>query len=99
MGGDQVIRALQRAGLQATQLSSGKLIELFFEIYNEVAFDSFQSQPAVLNPVAPSAPKPAIPLRNQAPPQSMQAPPMPEPPLSQHQSSRNHPFIVEELSE
>lgn len=84
---DQVVRQLQRAGLKATQLSSERLIELFFELYNEVSFDSMQTQSAQLKPVvSQSAPKPA-----QSTPQPI--------PLQTMQGSKTHPFVVEELEE
>lgn len=93
---DQVVRALQRAGLKATQLSSEKLVELFFELYNEVSFDSIQTQATQLKPTAP--------VQTAAPKTMSQSAPMPAqvavpPPVQSPASSKTHPFVVEELHE
>ncbi|MEK7616560.1 MAG: hypothetical protein AAB414_00705 [Patescibacteria group bacterium] len=87
---DQVIRQLARAGLKATQLTSDKLTELFFDIYNEASFapiHSRQTQPATLkSPQVVKTPK-------KEPPPSM------PPPITRPSISKTHPFVVEELEE
>lgn len=86
---DQMIRQLQRAGLKATQLTSEKLVELFFDLYNEVGFENMQlpsesgqTQPIQLNPPPPVVPQTPTP-----------------PPIAQPSPSKTHPFVVEELEE
>lgn len=85
---DQLIRQLQRAGLKANQLTGTRLLELFFDIYNEVSFEtpiqSEQTQPVILKPPPQITPQP-------------RAQPMPS--LTQPSPSRTHPFVVEELEE
>lgn len=91
---DQITRQLARAGLRATQLTSEKLVELFFNIYNELYFENIQlpiepgqTQPTTLKTpisVSPSLPKTT---------------PTPKPPLTQPMPSKTHPFVVEELEE
>ncbi len=98
---DQVIRQLSRVGLKAIQLNSRELIELFYDIYNgqfveslavkPISPDSMQvqlNQPQQITktPIykSPAVDQPKIP--NQAPPLSSQ-------------TSKSHPFVVEELDE
>lgn len=85
---DQVIRQLQRAGLTATQFTTDKLAELFFDIYNESVQEVIQTQPMQLN--QPASFKPPT----QKPPPSSQTQP-----IIQTNPSRTHPFVVEELEE
>lgn len=108
---DQVVRALQRAGLKATQLSSERLVELFFEIYNEVSFDTIQTpiqsgsdligsgqtQPTVLNPKQTMS-APILKQTTPAPAKQPTSPPTPVP-ITPTQASKSHPFVVEELEE
>lgn len=95
---DQIIRQLQRVGLQATQLDKTRLVEVFYDIYNG---EELPSQIEV--PVKPEdltvrlknpQPVQAAPLPIQPPP-----PPPPTPAPTATQTSRNHPFVVEELTE
>lgn len=95
---DQVIKQLSRSGLKATQVTSGKLLELFFDIYNEVSFqtpsESTQIQPVQLkSPPPPPPKKETVPLQNipQNQPQSAS--------VTGPNQSRTHPFVVEELEE
>jgi hypothetical protein len=107
---DQVIRQLARGGLKATQLDSEKLLELFFDIYNEVSIESIRTQPTQLN--APQSPSPATSATQQPvtplPKETIQpipqtSPMAPAPPtqpiVSQPSASRTHPFVTEELEE
>lgn len=101
---DQVIRQLNRVGLQATQLSKRGLIELFYDIYNGEVLEQKASQtinPADLSvrlkdPVAQASTskesKPAFEVSLPVPNQ----PPVPVQPTTT-QSSKTHPFVVEEL--
>jgi len=97
---DQVIRQLNRVGLRATQLTERKLLELFYDIYNgqsvetipmkegperiEVSLKQPQPIPIVTGPTPP--PKPT----NQPVPTNSPLP-------MTGQTSRTHPFVVEEL--
>lgn len=97
---DQIIRQLNRVGLKATQLTEQKLIEVFYDIYNGQTIE----KPAIqtVNPQ-----ELAVKLKNPTPVQppiaAVQAPPVPPPaPMPQQiqsQGARNHPFVVEELTE
>ena len=91
---DQVIRQLARSGLKATQLTSNELIELFFDIYNEISFENVQTQPIQLkNPIPPKQP-----LRTQSPsPPASPAIGVASPAIGV--VSKTHPFVVEELEE
>ncbi len=92
---DQIGRQLARVGLEATQLTGPKLIELFYNIYNNQVLEKVyapKTDPAKmevkLNPPATSnvVPSPA-PIIPQSTPQMTT------------QQARNHPFVVEELSD
>lgn len=92
---DQVIRQLGRVGLRANQLSKSQLVELFYDIYNGDLAETPQTQP--INPselqVSLKPPQPIEPIKQpQITKQSAAAPP-----LILTQSSKTHPFIVEEL--
>lgn len=99
---DQVVRQLNRVGLRATQLDRQKLIEVFYNIYNGEVIEKTVSQ--TVNPA-----ELAVKLKNPAPvteqptpnistpPKNQTAVPQPEPTVTQ--STRTHPFVVEELSE
>ncbi len=89
---DQVVRQLNRVGLNAIQLQSSKLLQLFYNFYNGTGKE-FVSLP---QPVKLNAPKPIEPP----------APPVPAAPaqeeipaLSNQPTSRSHPFVVEELED
>ncbi len=95
---DQVIRQLQRVGLQAVQLDKAKLIEVFYDIYN-----GEQIQPAESVQLQDLAVRLKNPQPSQAGPQANIPPPIQQPtpqPVqapTATQTARNHPFIVEEL--
>lgn len=95
---DQVIRQLSRAGLKAQQLTGEKLLELFFDIYNGIAWEDTSSQISqsitLNNPQSQPPPGRETVASSQQPPQSSS-----DQPISQPSSSRTHPFIVEELEE
>lgn len=94
---DQILRQLSRIGLKATQLDNQKLLQVFFNIYN------YSTKPSPALPTMPvnlkepkSTPKP---LETVTPAQVSQI--AAETKLDQapirSQSSRAHPFVVEEL--
>lgn len=86
----QVARSLNRIGLKSLQLTTDKLVELFFTLYNGSLVE--EVLPPIVNLKAPSQPEvaPEAPISQQpltadiAPAQS---------------GPRNHPFVVEELGE
>lgn len=87
---DQVVRGLNRIGLKNLQLTTDKLIELFFTLYNgslaeTVLPPAVNLKAPVQLKVAQEAPKNQQPLKADIAP----APSRP----------RNHPFVVEELGE
>lgn len=88
---DQIFRQLNRVGLRSTQLSSGNLLELFFNLYN----GGGQQFSSALQPVKLDTPKIVSPPAQPKPP--------PGRPLSQNQppiatqTAKTHPFVVEEL--
>lgn len=97
---DQMIKQLQRAGLKAQQLTSEKLVELFFDIYNEVSFENMQlpTESGQIQPIQLKTPLPPV-----KPPQT-QSPSPPASPASgslreASVASKTHPFVVEELEE
>lgn len=93
---DQIFRQLNRVGLKAIQLSSGHLLELFFNIYNGGGQQFSPPPPPVKlnapNPITPTSP-PAQPEPSPEKPTSQNAPP------TASQPARTHPFVVEELEE
>lgn len=93
---DQVARQLQRVGLKASQLTSQKLLDLFFNMYNGSGERvELPPQPLKLKSPAPFAPPPAT-----TPPQVAQLQPVTqeEPPIIS-QKAQAHPFVVEELTD
>ncbi len=111
---DQVMRQLGRVGLNATQLTQQKLIELFYEVYNGEVIEKPVKEsvnPADLavklkNPTPTtqqtiSSNIPQQPNSTPAPPAPFQ-PPQPvvtQTPIQSGQSAKTHPFVVEELEE
>lgn len=105
---DQIIRQLARVGLKATQLNKQELIELFYNIYNGVTIEKEAEQ--LISP-SDLAVKLKNPQQNPKPPTfntAGQNPSQPAPassnlpsssPISVTASSKNHPFVVEELSD
>lgn len=94
---DQIIRQLNRVGLKAAQLTRQRLIEVFYDMYNG---QFVENMPAVMDkqpievtlkqPILTTQPTSAsMPVRNT--PVSQTTPPQ----ISQ--TSKNHPFVVEEL--
>lgn len=109
---DQVVRQLNRIGLRSTQLPTRKLVELFYDIYNQ---DDTENENNLINqvkiniqslgkssfnqPLRPSLQsKPSSSLPENTSPQtnSQPAPKLPEQLL---RPKRNHPFVVEELTD
>ncbi|OGE18665.1 hypothetical protein A3J19_03815 [Candidatus Daviesbacteria bacterium RIFCSPLOWO2_02_FULL_41_8] len=94
---DQVIRQLNRVGLEAVQLQKTELVKIFYGIYNGAIIEKPENQavkPQDLvvrlknpNPTPIPAPAPIQPT----------APPIQQPVSAQN--ARNHPFVVEELEE
>ncbi len=98
---DQIVRQLRRVGLKTIQLDNQKLIELFYDIYNGYSIET-PPMPVTTGKIEVSLKQPAgppppvnpitLPPTNKPDPQQ----PVPLAPSSS-QSSRNHPFVVEEL--
>lgn len=88
---DQLVKQLNRVGLQAIQLDRQKLIELFFDIFNPAVKEvpAFLSS-ASLNLYQPQQVQPDV-----KPPASPA--PQPDMPIIQTRTSKTHPFVVEEL--
>jgi len=98
---DQIIRQLGRVGLKANQLPQQKLIEVFYDIYNGEAVEKAVGQPINQEDLA-------VKLKNPQP-TSIPTPPQAEPtvpvqpstvtqtPIQSGQTSKTHPFVVEEL--
>src|SRR3989344_5804874 len=99
---EQISRQLSRVGLKTTQLSTKTLIELFYDIYNPRG-ESIEAPIEIQKqaPLATPAPISVAPVVTQAPPVVTQPKPIPTAPQVnqpiQTSSSRNHPFVVEEL--
>lgn len=97
---DQVIRQLNRVGLNATQLTNQKLIELFYDIYNGQFIEDLVAPTVNTGRIEVNLKKPQPiqpgPASTQTPVQPM---PTPKPSVQPNtsQPSRNHPFVVEEL--
>ncbi len=105
---DQVIRQLNRVGLKATQLTNEKLVELFYDIYNGQFVENIPVNPAPTEVIEVNLkqPKEAVSNttfnQNSSAPQPNATPIVPNtlqtPPIAS-QTSRSHPFVVEELDE
>lgn len=98
---DQVIRQLSRVGLLAEQLNNKQLVELFYNIYNGQGFTDSPSLPINKEELQVTLKEPQI---TTPPPKgvSTQKAPAQQVNSSQPQvtqAGRNHPFVVEELSE
>ena len=96
---DQVIRQLSRVGLRTQQVSTEKLMELFFDIYNGEIWE--EVLPTNLNLNAPQPPPQKVsttPAQTVAQAQDA-AVPAQQPPIQYQPQTRNHPFVVEELKE
>jgi len=94
---DQVARQLNRIGLKATQLDDHDLLKLFYYTYNSSDTTTVLQAPreVVLN-------SPKVPSAATSQPQTIapsQLPPLNTPALTQPTAARNHPFVVEELSD
>lgn len=102
---DQIIRQLARVGLRATQLPNKKLVEVFYNIYNGQMVEKPIAQP--LNPAELTVKlKTPQPIKSQPtfevptnPPQTPLQPAQTQPSSTITQSAKNHPFVVEELTE
>ncbi len=105
---DQLIRQLNRVGLKAIQLSKQQLVEVFYNIYNGQALEKIIEQPIkpqdlsvrLKNP-QPSNSSQVKPTQNTNQPTSAtpSQPPVTQPGPTVTQTTRNHPFVVEELTE
>lgn len=97
---DQLIRQLNRVGIKATQLTTKELIALFYDIYNG-NMEETSPQPIIppsgVNLKQPKAitPQPTLQMSNQ----SLSPQPSPQFAPIASQSSKTHPFVVEELEE
>lgn len=108
---DQVVRQLNRVGLKATQLTRQKLIELFYDIYNGEVIAKPDLQPISPQQIAVTlkSPKPrSQPTFNTPQKETTNQPAATKSdlaaavqpkPASVTQTARNHPFVVEELSD
>lgn len=108
---DQIMRLLARIGLKTTQLDNRKLIDLFYQIYNEDAYIESAQPPdqaadnQVKNTTPSSKPqdnstKPDLETPSQVLPANQISPqvqPPANPAISEGTKARNHPFVVEEL--
>lgn len=94
---DQIIRQLNRVGLRTTQLTSQKLIELFYDIYNGY-FVGTEPADKETGKIEVSLKEPPAAVQPKPPATSQQSPP--PPPLAGFAGqARTHPFVVEELEE
>lgn len=99
---DQVIRQLSRVGLRAQQVSTEKLIELFFDIYNGEIWEEVLPTELNLNTPKPIAEK--VPTTSATPAQTVAqaqdtTPSPQQPPIQYQAQNRTHPFVVEELKD
>ena len=100
---DQIARQLNRIGLKVAQLSDDELLKLFYYIYNssDTAVKLEAPREIVLNAPAPTPHLSHLPGE----PAPKTVPPSRLPPLNPDRIgvntplSRNHPFVVEELSD
>lgn len=93
---DQVIRQLARIGLKATQLTKQKLIEVFYDIYNGQPLEQVTNQTVTSSQMAVKLKSPQ-PIDAVYKPVQPPTPTQPGPIITQ--STRTHPFVVEELEE
>ncbi len=98
---DQITRQLSRVGLSGVPLSDEELVKLFYDIYNpsnqlpEAQIPEIRLQPQAA-PQATVAPISQTPTPPPTTPQPIQ--PFPQSPrYIQPQTSKTHPFVVEEL--
>lgn len=84
---DQIARQLQRVGLKANQLTTEKLIDLFFNIYNGSG-EKVELAPQPLKLKSPLA----APKEVQTPESQTY-----QEPLVLSQKAKTHPFVIEEL--
>lgn len=102
---DQIIRQLSRVGLRATQLTKQQLVEVFYSIYNGEILSKPETQ--TINPEElmvrlknPQASQPTTQPISQSARQQVSNPNQPAnipvAPVT-GQSSKTHPFVVEEL--
>lgn len=100
---DQIVRQLARVGLKTDQLTKQKLIEVFYNIYNGQVTEKPVAQ--TINPqdlaVKLKKPEPVSepPIRRPAETPTQQPPTPVQSGPTVTQSTRTHPFVVEELEE
>lgn len=90
---DQIIRQLNRIGLKATQLSEQKLVELFFDIYNDQSLEKAQTEISLPTKIELNLKQPQ--QTHTLPAAQAQSDLIP--PVQPVQQAKNHPFVVEEL--
>ncbi len=97
---DQIIRQLNRVGLKATQLTNQELIETFYDIYNGQFEENIPLNNQIADHIEVNLQTPNIipsqPTFNT--PQPTSGPNVQTEPIKT-QTSRMHPFVVEELED
>ena len=96
---DQVIRQLNRVGLKASQLTNQKLIELFYDMYNGQFVENIPAPTSLSGKIDLKLKQPVLTTQNIPQPQPVLPQTQGAPLSSTIQSSKNHPFVVEELDE
>lgn len=92
---DQIIRQLSRIGLKGTQLKDQELFDLFYEIYNRSLKDAEKTvQVSPVKLATPVKPQPVPPVQSttQTPTENQSA-------YQSSNTTKTHPFVVEELPE
>lgn len=91
---DQIVRQLSRVGLKAIQLSSRRLIEVFYDIYNgQFEENTFQDKPISVDVSLKKPEQPVVPPADVTSEAPANLPPL------KAQMSKTHPFVVEELED
>lgn len=99
---DQIVRQLERVGLKATQLDNQKLLQVFFGIYNGPISEITLENRANLSRIDVKLKNPlqSIPSKTFQQASTPQVETAVQKAQSQpNPSSRNHPFVVEELED
>lgn len=98
---DQLLRLLGRVGIKASQLKTDQLVNLFYTAYNRQ--EGIQSKQIEIGPAKLTVPQTQTGVTSTQPPTPQQINPQTKPvtetPLQAPQKPKNHPFIVEELSD
>lgn len=100
---DQLFRQLNRVGLKASQLNNSQLTKIFFDIYNQTGAKSMQDiQAPSVEQVKLTNPRLNTPTNSPIPPFGPTIAPVSDANIQSGQvarTPRNHPFVVEELSD